>query len=193
MPMLAPGFIDAGTEITLQSENGIMGLGRYPERGGEDADLINAGKETVTVKPGASFFGSHESFGMIRAGKIDLTMLGAMQVSQYGDLSNWVVPGKKIKGMGGAMDLVANPEATRVVVVMEHTTRGKPKIMAKNSFPLTGPKCVARIITDLCVFDVDREKGLTLIELAEGVTEQEVKDATDAPFKTSPDLKTMDA
>lgn len=192
MPMLAPGFIEADLAITLQSENGILGLGKYPEKGQEDPDLINAGKETVTINPGASFFGSHESFGMIRAGKINLTMLGAMQVSQFGDLANFMLPGK-VKGMGGAMDLVANPQETRVVVVMEHTSKGKPKILKACRFPLTGPKCVSRIITELAVFDVDTESGLTLIEVAHGVTVDEIEVQTEAPFKVSENLKTMEA
>lgn len=191
MPMLSPSFLEPGLSITLQSENGILGLGPYPVPGQEDADLINAGKETVTTRPGASFFGSHESFGMIRAGRIDMTMLGAMQVGQFGDLANWAIPGKKIKGMGGAIDLCANPAETKIVVVMEHTSRGKHKIMAECGFPLTGRRCVSRIITDLCVFDVDHEHGLTLIEIAEGVTVEDVKTATEAPFKVSPNLKPM--
>jgi len=191
MPMLAPNFIDDSVEVQLQSENGILGLGPYPSVGEEDVDLINAGKETVTLLPGASCFGSEESFGMIRAGKVDLTIIGAMQVSQYGDLANWMLPGK-LKGFGGAMDLVANPTLTKVVVTMEHTSKkGGFKILPQCEFPLTGKACVSRIITDLCVFDVDWKTGLTLTEIADGVTVDEVKQKTGAPFKVADDLKPM--
>ena len=191
MPMLAPSFVDPSVEVTLQSENGILGLGPYPKKGQEDADLINAGKETVTLKPGASVFGSEESFGMIRSGRINLTILGAMQVSANGDLANWMLPGK-VKGFGGAMDLVSNPSATKVVVTMEHTDKkGNAKIVKQCAFPLTGRACVSRIITELAVFDVDFAHGLTLIEHAEGVTVDEIKSKTEAPFKVADDLKPM--
>ncbi|OLL22815.1 Succinyl-CoA:3-ketoacid coenzyme A transferase 1, mitochondrial [Neolecta irregularis DAH-3] len=191
MPMMAPSFLPPSVKVTLQSENGILGLGPYPQKGQEDADLINAGKETVTLKPGSSTFGSEESFGMIRAGKIDLTILGAMQVSQYGDLANFMLPGK-IKGMGGAMDLVANPQQTKVVITMEHVDRmGGPKILEECSFPLTGPRCVSRIITDLCVFDVHSNKGLHLIEIAKGITVEEIKEKTSAPFTIAHKLEIM--
>ncbi|PMD42481.1 succinyl-CoA:3-ketoacid-coenzyme A transferas-like protein [Hyaloscypha variabilis F] len=191
MPMLAPAFVGPEVEVQLQSENGILGLGPYPVKGKEDADLINAGKETVTLKPGAAVFGSEESFGMIRSGRVNLTILGAMQVSGNGDLANWMLPGK-IKGFGGAMDLVSNPEKTKVVVTMEHTDKkGNAKIVKQCAFPLTGKACVSMIITELGVFDVDFATGLTLIEIADGVTVDEIKKKTEAPFKVADDLKPM--
>ncbi|CAN9347253.1 unnamed protein product [Alternaria alternata] len=191
MPLAAPAFLPEGTEIVLESENGILGMGRYPKPGEEDPDLINAGKETVTLIKGASTFGSHESFGMIRSGRIDVAMLGAMQVNQYGDLANFMLPGK-VKGIGGAMDLVANPTQTKVVITMEHVDKkGNPKILNQCTFPLTGQKCVSTIITDLAVFDCDRVEGLTLKEHAKGVTVDEIRSKTEAPFKVSEDLKEM--
>lgn len=191
MPMLAPSSVDPSVSVTLQSENGILGLGPYPKKGQEDPDLINAGKETITLLPGASCFGSDESFGMIRSGRIDLTILGAMQVSAKGDLANWMLPGK-IKGFGGAMDLVSNPTATKVVITMEHVDKhGRPKIVKQCEFPLTGKQCVSRIITDLAVFDVDGAAGLTLVEVAEGVTVDEVKEKTEPAFKVADNLRTM--
>lgn len=191
MPTLAPNYLPESINVTLQSENGILGLGPYPHKGQEDPDLINAGKETVTLAPGASLFGSEESFAMIRSGKIDLTILGGLQVAANGDLANWGLPGR-VKGMGGAMDLVSNPQNTRVVVVMEHVDRkGRPKILPQCQFPLTGQKCVSRIITDLAVFDIVDEK-LVLIEYDPESSIEEIKVKTGAPFEISPDLKPIE-
>ncbi|KAE8444183.1 hypothetical protein EG329_000780 [Mollisiaceae sp. DMI_Dod_QoI] len=194
IPTLAPSFLDPKTKVWIQSENGLLGMGPYPTEEEIDADIINAGKETVTLIPGASTFDSAESFAMIRGGHIDVSVLGALQVSANGDLANFMIPGKVFKGMGGAMDLVGNPDQTKIVVATDHVAKdGSPKIVETCELPLTGARCVSTIITDLCVFEVDRVNGgLTLTELAPGVNVEDVKSKTGAKFKVADDVKSME-
>lgn len=191
IPTLVANHIPEGIEIEFQSENGILGMGPFPLEGEEDADLINAGKQTITAKKGASFFDSATSFAMIRGQHVQLTVLGAMEVSENGDIANWKIPGKMVKGMGGAMDLVASAE--NIIVAMTHTNKqGQSKLLKECSLPLTGVQCVKRIVTDLAVLDIAEEGGFVLRELAPGVTIEEVKSKTDGKLIVPEDVVTVE-
>lgn len=189
IPTLVANYIPKGMDVVLQSENGLLGIGPFPFEGEEDPDLINAGKQTITTVPGSSFFDSALSFGMIRAGKVDLTILGAMEVSEQGDIANWKIPGKMVKGMGGAMDLVAS--AKNIIVAMQHCSKdGKSKLLKKCSLPITGLKCVKKIVSDLAVLDVT-DKGFVLLEYAPGVSVDYIKSVTEGALEIHPQVKEM--
>lgn len=190
IPTLVANYIPEGIDVVLQSENGLLGMGPFPYEGDEDPDLINAGKQTITTLPGSVFFDSATSFGMIRAGKVDLTVLGAMEVADNGDIANWKIPGKMVKGMGGAMDLVA--AAKNIIVAMQHTNRaGESKLLSKCTLPLTGVNCITKIVTDLGVFDVT-EDGFRCIEYAPGVSIEEIKEKTEGRLVIADDAKEIE-